>query len=416
MRICFITRKFPPTLSGMSTYAENLSRQLIFRGVDLCVLAQYRPDNLGDSGYGDAPPSPINGAKVIGIPQVNEIKSGAFEEDINVIVETAIHEHLKHPFDVIHAQYGYPCGVAAILIGRRLNLPAVVSLQGGDGHWFGTCCHQHKETLKWIISNASQVIYPTRSFYERVYKRTGRIGNNKILPGAVDTNIFSKNMKARKKWREKLTIPNHYIAVIYHGRLDFRKGLSELINGFSMLHHSLKSKSKLVIAGVGPDAENIKDILFNTLKPDNYSWLGHVAYCKIPQLLSASDIFCSPTYQEGFSNTLVEAASCGLPLLTTNTVGVHDVFKHGDTAWLVDVKTASAVTSGLHKLLTDHDTRIRLGNSAHQLVMERYSWTSLTETLLEIYKSINPIFVTCPDPPIRNLEERCKYRQNPLLL
>ena len=51
----------------------------------------------------------------------------------------------QQPFDVLHAQYGYPNGLGGAAAPRgQLGVPAVVSIQGGDGHWVGTCCETHR--------------------------------------------------------------------------------------------------------------------------------------------------------------------------------------------------------------------------------------------------------------------------------
>ena len=58
MRICFISRRFFPAISGMSVYAQNLLRQLVAGGHDITMISQYRGDAAGARVYGGGPPPP----------------------------------------------------------------------------------------------------------------------------------------------------------------------------------------------------------------------------------------------------------------------------------------------------------------------------------------------------------------------
>ncbi|MEJ7637396.1 MAG: glycosyltransferase, partial [Singulisphaera sp.] len=77
-----------------------------------------------------------------------------FEADVAAMVEAAVREHHRRPFDVIHAQYGYPNGLAALEVSRRTGVPNIVSIQGGDGHWVGTCCATHKAAMHAVLGHA----------------------------------------------------------------------------------------------------------------------------------------------------------------------------------------------------------------------------------------------------------------------
>ncbi len=121
MRILFLSRRYFPAISGMSVYAQNLLRELAEAGHDVTMVSQYRGDEFGTRVYGGGPPPPVPGVTVIGLEQVGEQTSGDFERDIATMVETICAEHARKPFDVLHAQYGYPTGWAVLLAGKRLG-------------------------------------------------------------------------------------------------------------------------------------------------------------------------------------------------------------------------------------------------------------------------------------------------------
>ncbi|MEC7398440.1 MAG: glycosyltransferase family 1 protein, partial [Pseudomonadota bacterium] len=97
MRICFVSRRFFPAISGMSIYAINLLRQLVARGHDVTMISQYRGDEFGKGVYGGGPPPDVPGVTVIGLEQKGEQEantgSANFERDITTMVETICAEH-----------------------------------------------------------------------------------------------------------------------------------------------------------------------------------------------------------------------------------------------------------------------------------------------------------------------------------
>ena len=72
MRICFISRRYFPAVSGMSVYAQNLLKQLTLLGHDVTMISQYRGDEAGTRVYGGGPPPPLEGVKVIGLEALGE--------------------------------------------------------------------------------------------------------------------------------------------------------------------------------------------------------------------------------------------------------------------------------------------------------------------------------------------------------
>ena len=106
MRVCFVSRRFFPAISGMSVYALNLLRQLVAAGHDVTMVSQYRGDAFGTGVYGGGPPPPVPGVKVMGLEAVGEQDGGDFGRDVERMVGAVAAEHASRPFDLLHAQYG----------------------------------------------------------------------------------------------------------------------------------------------------------------------------------------------------------------------------------------------------------------------------------------------------------------------
>ena len=161
VRVCFVSRRFWPAISGMSVYAENLLRELVAAGHEVTMLSQYRGDPEGMGVYGGGPPPDVDGVTVVGMEAHGEQDGGDFEADVAALRDEIL---ARAPFDVIHAQYGYPTGLAALRAARALGVPCVVSIQGGDGHWVGSCCGTHERAMRAVLDGADALLIGSRSF------------------------------------------------------------------------------------------------------------------------------------------------------------------------------------------------------------------------------------------------------------
>ena len=419
MRICFFSRRYFPAISGMSVYAQNLLRELVALGHEVTMVSQYRGDEAGTRVYGGGPPPPVPGVRVIGLEALGEQERPVanFERDIETMVQTAVAEHARVPFDLLHAQYGYPTGLAALETSKRLGLPNVVSIQGGDGHWVGVnCCETHREAMKVVLDHAGALLIGSRSFAEEVHENHGTPpGRFTIVPGAVDAARF----RPREDWRAGEWIDPAHPTILYHGRVDRRKGALDLLDAFATLRrrgHPLARGARLLYSGIGPDSAAVSERVQALQLNDAFTSLGYVDYADVPAVYRRADLFASPTYSEGFSNTILEAMSAGLPIASCHAVGVVDCLRDGENGLLVQPGDIHALADALGRLLDDAPLRRRLAECAFEEVHRLYSWPVVARQIAEVYARVR---TTPPDNgwTLRApLDPACRYRAAPHLL
>ena len=416
MRICFVSRRFFPAISGMSVYARNLLAALVEAGHDVTMISQYRDDAFGRGVYGGGPPPAVPGVRVIGLEQKGESESGDFERDIDAMLDAIRSEHEGRPFDVLHAQYGYPTGWAVLLASRALGIPSVVSIQGGDGHWVGSCCEAHRLAMTRVLDHAGAVLIGCRSFADEV---TARLGTDParftVVPGAVDTTRFRPDAATRDARPHD---PGVLPVLLYHGRVDRRKGALDMIEALRVLRDE-GTAFRLVVSGIGPDLEAVERRLDETGLRASTTLRGYVDYERAPQAYSGADIFVSPTYAEGFSNTILEAMASGLATISCRVVGVVDCLRDGENGLLTEPGDIAALARGLRRLITDAPLRRRLADAALEECRRIYSWPAVAGQIMRVYADVarGPVrrdFETGlpPDPPGRP----CRFRASPHLL
>ncbi len=409
MRICFLSRRFFPAISGMSVYAVNLLRELVRAGHDVTMISQYRGDAFGTKVYGGGPPPAVPGVRVIGLEQVGEQTDGDFERDIDTMVATVAAEHAREPFDVVHAQYGYPTGWAAALVANRLGVPVVVSIQGGDGHWVGSCCETHRVAMQRVLDGADALLIGGRSFVDEVSERLGtRRERFTIVPGAVDTERFHPADEAR------VGDAPRPVRLLYHGRVDRRKGALDVLDALDILRRR-DIPFEATVSGIGPDLEACQERAAALGFGAAVRFTGYADYETVPAIYRDADIFLSPTYGEGFSNTILEAMASGLANLSCFAVGVNDCLRDGENGLLVEPGDIPAQAAALAALVTDHALRRRLARAGLEECRRVYSWDTVGRRIQDVYAEVvraGPGAAIDPALPMTP----CRFRAEPHLL
>ncbi|MGF1552185.1 MAG: glycosyltransferase family 4 protein [Paracoccaceae bacterium] len=424
MRVCFVSRRYFPAISGMSVYARNLLRELVAAGDDVVMVSQYRADAAGAGIYGGGAPPEVPGVEVRGLRSLGEEASNGgsgfadFERDHDEMVETVLRAHAEKPFDIVHAQYAYPTGLAAMEVSRRTGVPNVVSIQGGDGHWVGKCCETHRAMMQAVLTGAQRLLIGSTSFAREVEEGHGvPVSRFTIVPGATDVSRY--HPRADRAVGDLGEVPR----LLFHGRVDRRKGVFELIDAFASLRAEGRD-IRLTISGIGPDLDGVRARVSHLMLDDAVEITGYADYEAAPAVYRRGDIFVTPTYSEGFSNTILEAMATGLPIASCETIGVVDCLEHERDALLVPVANDWALAAAIARLLDDARLRRRLAETALDEVRRLYSWRAVGRQIRGVYEEIlgetpDDGWTRHYDPATHSADRAdtgCRFRREPHLL
>lgn len=390
----------------MSVYALNLLRELVAAGHDVTMISQYRGDAFGRRVYGGGPPPDVPGVRVIGLEQVGEQDGGDFERDVANMVAAVVAEHARQPFDVLHAQYGYPCGWAVLEASRILGVPNVVSIQGGDGHWVGSCCETHRLAMTRVLNHANAVLIGCESFAQEVVQRLGTDrARFTIVPGAVDVDRFHPSVLGNER-----DVP----VMLYHGRVDARKGVLDLLDAARQLRET-GDRFHLLISGIGPTFDETAASIPLLGLQDCVEMTGYVEYADVPAVYRRADIFVSPTYAEGFSNTILEAMASRLAVVSCRSVGVVDCIRDGENGLLTEPGDRDGLAEAMRRVLRDATLRRRLADAAFEECRAVYSWSKVGRQIMDVYAAVNgqaPDLTWPAELPVTP----CRFRAEPHLL
>jgi len=178
------------------------------------------------------------------------------------------------------------------------------------------------------------------------------------------------------------------LRVLLAARLLWEKGIGEFVEAARALH-ARGVAVKFLLAGV-PDAGNPAAVpeaaLHKWAAEGVVEWLGHVE--DMAALFRSMDIVVLPSYREGLPKSLIEAAACGLPLVTCDTAGCREVVTHEVDGLLVPPRDAEALAVAIQRLLDDAALRQRLGQAARAKVLTEFDERIVIEKTLAVYQEL----------------------------
>ena len=198
----------------------------------------------------------------------------------------------------------------------------------------------------------------------------------------VDVERFKPNLAAKQLIRSDLAIPEHAIICLYLGRLNPDKGVQDLAAAFASFAAHIPHAHLLV---VGPDESGVSQVLQKTLIncSNQYHRIGFTN--KPEDYMAAADIFCLPSYREGFGSVLIEAAAVGVPALASNIYGITDAVVNGQTGMLHEPKHVTQIAEYLQKLINDHALRQAMSARGTARAKELFATQVLVNAMHDYY-------------------------------
>ena len=214
---------------------------------------------------------------------------------------------------------------------------------------------------------------------------------NSIILGAgsitgVSLQRFTPSADVRKQVRLSLGLREDQIVFVFLGRLNRDKGIQELFEAFDLIYKDNKNVYLLLI---GPDEENCLNNIYDyahLIPGVNMAFFG---YTLTPErLLQAGDVFCLPSYREGFGQSVIEASCLGLPVICSDTYGIMDAMVDDVTGLRCKVKDVESLYQQMLRLSDDSELRRTLGQNGRQRVLDNFSGEAITNAWVEFYRNL----------------------------
>lgn len=221
-----------------------------------------------------------------------------------------------------------------------------------------------RELLEYDL--ADYIMVPS-NFVKDTFIQKG-IKGNKILvcPYGVDVSKFKKVPKEDEVFR-----------VIFAGSISFQKGIQYLLQAVSELE---LDNFELVLIGRIENSE-MEKLVKNT---KNCKFIGRIPQDKLYWQYSQGSLFVQPSIQDGFAMTIIEAMSCGLPIISTTNVGGSDIINSGENGYVVPIRNVQVLKDKIIELYNDVEKLKQMSENAKKTA-SLYTWDRYGEITSKIY-------------------------------
>lgn len=286
----------------------------------------------------------------------------------------------KKDYDVVHFTSSGSFGLLPlyykILLNRKNNLRTIVHFRFGRiPELFNQRNWEYRLLLKVITAADSIIVLDKESL--RLLSALGR-AKVFLCPNPISDEIISLIDRNKiERIRGKVVFAGHVIP---------SKGVIELINVSKRIENI-----ELELVGWCPNdmQERIRDVINNDNLSKKIILKGQLSLEDTIREMLSCEIFCLPSYTEGFPNVILEAMACGCPILTTDVGAIPEMLENEggkQFGFLVKPKDEEGLYKGLISMLEDPTFFKECGENAKARVNERYRMASIWQCLTSIWK------------------------------
>jgi glycosyltransferase involved in cell wall biosynthesis len=290
--------------------------------------------------------------------------------------------------DVIHAHWAIPTGPAAVSAARRLGLPSVITMHGGDvyvnpeqGYDFPTRWYV-RPALRWTLRKAGALTAITEDCRQHALRAGAPSQSMHLVFNGTDLRRFSPALAGAA------VDPRFGPNMIFACRQLFpRKGIRFLVEAAAKLKARFPDL-KVVVAGDGFERPDLIALAERLGIARDVTFLGWVPNSELPPYYRAAALSVIPSLEEGFGIPAAEAMGCETAVVASDAGGLPEVVEHGVTGLIVPRGDANALAEAIGELLADPARRARMGRAGRERALRLFDWDRTAEQFEQIYAGI----------------------------
>ncbi len=378
MRFLFVSAQYLPTIGGVERYTDSLARTLVAQGHEVTIITSALP--------GAPTQEQTDAGRIVRLPslllfggRLPILRHGSALREMAEIVWDR-----PYDFAVINTRLYTLCLWAAKACHHR-NIPAIV-IEHGTQHlelsngFLNTFCGMYEHALMRAIRRYCNNFYGVSRACGSWLKHFG-VKAKGTLYNAANLEVMQQLANCNQSdVREKYGVALSQPLVVFSGRFIIEKGVHEMLQAFTIVLKNIPNAA-LVMAGDGPLLQKAKEA-----EPKGVVLPGALAYEDNIQLISCADVFCLPTYSEGFPTAVLEAAALGRCVVTTNVGGCPEIVQNDVSGILLDNLQPEYIATQLQRALKDTAWRTKAGKEGSHIVAENFTWQKTAAKLVSIVK------------------------------
>ena len=287
--------------------------------------------------------------------------------------------------DVVHAHLGEDVAVLpmAAAAARAHGLPLVLTIHLSVRHTLLTSDARSRRVKAlggpiegWATRHADAVLTLTDRLKAIVVEGGAPADRVHVIPSGVRAGEYSERQP------DPLG-PTSRSRVLFVGRLAFQKGVITLVEAAARM----RQDAEVVLVGDGPDRAAVERRVAELGLQDRVRLTGFLAHRLVPAALRHGDVLVLPSTYEELGSCLLEGMRAGLPVVASDTGGIPELVRDGQTGVLCPPGDAAAFARAIDGLLVDRARAKRLGETGRARATE-LAWDRLAPRVLDVYRAV----------------------------
>jgi teichuronic acid biosynthesis glycosyltransferase TuaC len=380
LHVLTLTPFFPSAGDEVSgCFIAESTRQLVRFGVTPSIIAVTPVHHPRRS---PSPSAPAEWTRYPQIPGNLGLSSAGWWLYARLLAEVP-RLHRERPIDVIHAHAALPCGHAASLLSRHLNIPFVVTLHGLDV--FNTCfldgvpAEWRRRASIHVYRGARMVICISEKVQQLLREGMQEECRSTVVYNGTDIDFFSPapGGAPRRQESEILVVGN---LLVGKGHELVLMAIRQLEATFPQLHCRM--------IGEGPDRASFEALAHELGIARRVLFEGRISRAKVAGAMRTCSVFVLPSRYEGLGCVYLEAMASGAPVVACRGQGIDEIIRHQENGWLIGVDSLDELVHGLSTLLQSPEKRAEIGVEARRTILGGLTMSDQAKQMRAIYAGV----------------------------
>lgn len=293
---------------------------------------------------------------------------------------------------ITDAVWNFPA-LVAYLVSKLYRKPFIIVPHGVLYKETVEMKSKYKKLLYWAlfakhyVNGASGIQFTTRDEQEKVLAYFNVKAHSFLVPNGIQHSAF-ESLPSLGGFSKKYPVLTGKSYILFLGRITQKKGLDLLVEAFEKLYRDYPDL-RLVI--VGPDNEGYGVKVKSWLKKkgilDRTLFTGMLLGEDMLSALVDAEAFVLPSYSENFGMAVVEAMSCGTPVVISDNVGIYREVRENNAGIVVQANPDS-VYSGIKTLLDDRKLRAQISMTGKKMVRDYYDIDVIADQMIKEFDAM----------------------------
>lgn len=369
-----VTPEFPPNCAGMGQYAYNLSKKLVELGNDVTVITRGSWKKVKIENFDGIK---VYRVRFIPLPPAHVNIHGYF---LNKFFSKTFDET---SFDIIH----YHSPLVPPIKTKLSSVTTFHSCWKTEGKMYDKITDIYSLYVRMFnkffvqneinsIKNTDKITTVSRKVAEDLSDFYGvDISEITVVGNGVNTNFFTPSKNSCEKSN-----------ILYTGRLVYGKGLIDLVKSAEYVCKEYPD-ALFILAGAGTLRSALEKMVRDLRLEHNFSFIGFIGQEEILKQYQSSTIYMLPSYSEGLPTSVLEAMSCGIPVVATDIPGTSEVMVNGETGLLVPPKEPKKLADAILVLLGDEKLRKKISINSRDYILNNHNLEKIANNMKTVYES-----------------------------